>query len=45
MSGRWLKSVEENREALEALAEHGETRLADDARTLLERADKASAQA
>lgn len=35
----WRKAVEEHRGALERLAEHGQTELADDARQLLAQAD------
>lgn len=35
------ESVAEHRGALERLAEHGQTRLADDVRTLLEEVDEA----
>ena len=36
---RWIDSVEEHRDALERLAEHGKTQLAEDARRLLAEAD------
>lgn len=40
---RLTEAVEEHRDALERLAEHGQTQLAADARTLLEEADGATA--
>lgn len=39
MAQNWRESVEEHRETLEKLAEHGETQLAEDAEQLLKEAE------